>query len=138
LFVCICVLNYCHRVATQLQLYHIISYHISYHIIYHIIYRIISYRISSYIISYISYHIIPYHISYCIISYQVPQNNSQVDTVLYNLFFPHQHHQPSNQHCQTAHTFQNAQPTEVYILIVNSNIPIHNLYSSGILHSVDW
>jgi len=34
LFVCICVLNYCHRVATQLQLniYHII-YHfiISYH-----------------------------------------------------------------------------------------------------------
>ena len=54
LFVCICVLNYCHRVATQLQLnipisyhiiaYHIISYHIiSYHIIYHIIY-IISYH----------------------------------------------------------------------------------------------
>jgi len=31
LFVCICVLNYCHWVATQLQLnisYHIISYHI--------------------------------------------------------------------------------------------------------------
>jgi hypothetical protein len=29
LFVCICVLNNCHRVATQLQLniYHIISYH---------------------------------------------------------------------------------------------------------------
>ena len=59
LFVCIRVLNYCHRVATQLQLniYHIISYHIiSYHIIsYHIIsYHIISYRI-------VSYHIIPYH-----------------------------------------------------------------------------
>ena len=35
LFVCICVLNYCHQVATQLQLN--ISYHISYHIIsYHI------------------------------------------------------------------------------------------------------
>ena len=38
LFVCICVLYYCHRVAAQLQLtnisYHIISYHIiSYHII---------------------------------------------------------------------------------------------------------
>jgi len=29
--VCICVLNYCHRVATQLQLN--ISYHISYHIL---------------------------------------------------------------------------------------------------------
>jgi len=31
LFVCICILYYCHRVATQLQL------NISYHIIYHII-----------------------------------------------------------------------------------------------------
>ena len=45
LCVCICVPNYCHRVATQLQLnvsYHIISYHIiSYHIIsYHIIYSV--------------------------------------------------------------------------------------------------
>ena len=32
LFVCMCVLNYCHRVATQLQLnisYRIISYHIN-------------------------------------------------------------------------------------------------------------
>jgi len=50
LFLCKCVLYYCHRVATQLQLniYHIISYHIiSYHII--------------------SYHIISYHISYHII-----------------------------------------------------------------------
>jgi hypothetical protein len=26
LFVCICVLSYCYRVATQLQLYHIIYY----------------------------------------------------------------------------------------------------------------
>jgi hypothetical protein len=80
LFVCIhvCVLYFCHRVATQLQsniyIYHIISYHIiSYHI-YHIIsYHIISYHIISYhIISYhiISYHIISYHIiSYYIISY---------------------------------------------------------------------
>jgi fatty acid desaturase len=63
LFLCMCVLNYCHRVATQLQLtntvyliiYHTISYHISHHISYHIIYHII------YNISYISYHII-YHI----------------------------------------------------------------------------
>jgi len=59
LFVCICVLNSCHRVATQLQLnlsYHIISYHIiSYHII---SYHIISYRIIYHIIS---YHIISYH-----------------------------------------------------------------------------
>jgi len=40
LFVCIYVLNYCHRVATQFQLnisYHILSYHIiAYHISYHI------------------------------------------------------------------------------------------------------
>jgi hypothetical protein len=44
LFVCICVLNECHRVATQLQLN--ISYRISYHIIaYHIISYIISYHI---------------------------------------------------------------------------------------------
>ena len=88
LSVCKCVLYYCHRVSTQMQLnipsyhisyhiisYHIISYHISYHIIsYHIIsYHIISYHIISYhIISYhiISYHIISYHISYHIISLQ--------------------------------------------------------------------
>jgi hypothetical protein len=41
-FVCICVLNYCHRAATQLQLnisYRIISYHISYHISYIISYH---------------------------------------------------------------------------------------------------
>jgi len=40
LFVCICVLNYCHRVATQLQLN--ISYHISYHTI---LYHTISYHL---------------------------------------------------------------------------------------------
>jgi len=54
LFVCICVLYYCHRVATQLQLnisYHIISYHIiSYHIIsYHISHHITWYHIYTYI-----------------------------------------------------------------------------------------
>ena len=41
LFVCICVLNYCHRVATQLQLNisYIIYYIIhAYHVIYHIWY----------------------------------------------------------------------------------------------------
>ena len=63
LFVCKCVLYYCHRVATQLQLtnisHHIISYHtischvMSCHVTYH---HIISYHI-------ISYHII-YHITY--------------------------------------------------------------------------
>ena len=81
LFVCKCVLYYCHRVLTQLQLRNI-SYHI---IIYHIIYHIISYHIischvmschvmSCHIISYhiISYHIISYHIiSYHIISYLI-------------------------------------------------------------------
>jgi hypothetical protein len=78
LFVCKCVLYYCHRVATQLQL-NISSYHtiyIIYHIIYHIIsYIIISYHISSYHIIYhiISYHIISHHIiiSYNIISYHI-------------------------------------------------------------------
>jgi len=61
LFVCVCVLYYCHRVATQFQLnisYHISyiihnkSYIISYPIIYHILYiinHIILYRIVSYI-----------------------------------------------------------------------------------------
>jgi hypothetical protein len=70
LFVCICVLYYCHRVAIQLQLNisHIISYHfISYHIIYYISY-IISYYISYHIIYHIISHIL--HISYGI-SYHI-------------------------------------------------------------------
>jgi hypothetical protein len=99
LFVCICVLYYCHRVATQLQLNisyiisqrnatqrdatrhdttrhdtsrHVTSRRIIYHI-YHIIYHI--HHITSHHITYISYHIpyhtshIIYHIIYHIISY---------------------------------------------------------------------
>jgi hypothetical protein len=80
LFLCKCVLYYCHRVATQFQLtniYHItiyiISYLISYHIVSYIIsYRIISYRIISYrIVSCNIYHIISYRIVSYIISYRI-------------------------------------------------------------------
>jgi hypothetical protein len=62
LFLCECVLYYCHRLSTQLQLtnisYHIVSYHI-------ISYHIISYHNISY---HISYHIISYHTTHHIIS----------------------------------------------------------------------
>jgi hypothetical protein len=68
LFVCKCVLYYCHQVTTQLQLtnishiiYHIIISHIIYIISYHIIYQITEYRIS-YILHIISHNIISYHI----------------------------------------------------------------------------
>jgi hypothetical protein len=77
LFVCKCVLYYCHRVSIQLRLrnilyrnishlsyhisYHIVPYYIIYHLIYHIMYHII------YII-HIIYRIIPYIISYHIVS----------------------------------------------------------------------
>jgi hypothetical protein len=60
LFACMCVLYYCHRVATQLQLN--ISYHISYIVSYHISYHITSHHITSHHIT--SYHIT--HISYII------------------------------------------------------------------------
>jgi hypothetical protein len=87
LFVCKCVLYYCHWVATQLQLSNIISYRISYHHIIssqiksnHIIYHIVSYH---YIISrqiksnHIIYHIVYHIISYHIISYHtaIPNTN---------------------------------------------------------------
>ena len=76
MLVCKCVLYYCHRVATQLQLnisYHIISYHIiSYHISCHVIYHIIPYHISYHVIYIMSYHIILYFIPYIIcITYRI-------------------------------------------------------------------
>jgi hypothetical protein len=76
--VCKCVLNYCHRVATQLHSTNISYHHISYHIIsyHHISYHIIISYISSYNI--ISYIIISYHhhiiSSYHIISYICNKN----------------------------------------------------------------
>jgi len=94
LFVCKCILYYCHRASTQLQLnisYHIKSYHIIYRIVsHHIIYHIISYIISYYIISYyiILYHIISYHISYhiqYIISYIISRIWGAVMQILKHL-----------------------------------------------------
>ena len=64
LFVCKCVLYYCYRGSTQLQLINA-SYHIIYLIVsYHVSYHIVSYCIVSYHIIYIIYRIISYHISY--------------------------------------------------------------------------
>ena len=87
LFVCICVLNYCQRATTKLQLN---IYHISYHIIssYHIIYHTISYHIIiSYHISYhtISYHITSYIIPYHIISYIIPYHTISCHIVSYHI-----------------------------------------------------
>ena len=71
-----CVLYYCRRVSTQLQLtnisYHIISYHIIHHIIMSYIMScpLVSYRIISHIYHIISYHI-SYHIIYRILSYHI-------------------------------------------------------------------
>jgi hypothetical protein len=85
LFVCKCVLYYCHWVSTQLQYtnisYHIISHHItSHHITSHHItsHHITSHHITSYYKSYntiphrnISYHTISYHVISYIISYHI-------------------------------------------------------------------
>jgi hypothetical protein len=77
--VCKCVLNYCHRVSTQLRLniYHIISRHVTSR-------RVTSRRVTSRRVTsrrvtsrhvtsrhIISYHIVSYTISYIIISYHI-------------------------------------------------------------------
>ena len=98
LFVCICVLYYCHRVATQLQLN--ISYHISYPIVsyiiisiisYHVSYRILSYTIVSYIISYRSYHIMFHIVSYPILSYHISYHiiSSYISCIISYHTIPH-------------------------------------------------
>ena len=110
LFVCKCVLYYCHRVATKLQLtntsYHIsyrimschisyrisyISYHIIYHVIYHIIcrviYHIMSYHISYHIISYIiACHII-YHTIYHVILYIYHIMSCHISHIIYHVIY---------------------------------------------------
>jgi hypothetical protein len=111
LFVCKCVLYYCHQVSTQLQLtntslslsYHIISYYIIYHVTschvmsyiipHHIIYNI-SYHIMSYIMSphVMSCHVMSYHVMSChvmsyIISHHIIQNISY-HTRMYSRVYP--------------------------------------------------
>ena len=105
LSVCKCVLYYCHRVSTQLQLtniyqivYHIISYHIisyifSYRIISHISYHITSHHITSYHIipHHITSHHIIYHITYHIIyhntSYHIIYHITTYHTIPYHIIF---------------------------------------------------
>jgi len=108
--VCKCVLYYCHRVSTQMQLKsmsyiityyitshhitYIISHHISYHITSYIIYYIISYNISHRtashrITSYIIYYIISYNISHRTASHRIASHHISYRIISYRIISYH-------------------------------------------------